>query len=60
MDTNVSIILGRPFLAIGRVIVDVERGDLRFKVNDKEVLFNICRTLKPPKDLQMVSVIDRS
>lgn len=50
---NVLIIVARPFLATSRVVVDVERGDLRFKVNDDEVVFNICKTLKKEKDHQV-------
>lgn len=31
VDMDVQIILSRPFLAIGRELVDVERGDLKFR-----------------------------
>lgn len=31
VDMDVLIILSRPFLAIGRELVDVERGDLKFR-----------------------------
>ncbi|XP_015068740.1 uncharacterized protein LOC107013313 [Solanum pennellii] len=33
VDFEVPIILGRPFLAIGRALVDVERGELNFRLN---------------------------
>lgn len=46
VDVNVPIILGRPFLATVRALVDVERRDLWFRVNEEEVLFNFCKTMK--------------
>ncbi|XP_049399843.1 uncharacterized protein LOC125863915 [Solanum stenotomum] len=41
VDFEVPIILGRPFLATRRALVDVERGELKFKLNKEEVKFNI-------------------
>lgn len=38
----------------------VERGDLAFRMDEKEVLFNICKTMKSMKNLREVSVINRS
>jgi len=35
VDFEVPIILGRPFLATERALVDVERGELRFRLNKK-------------------------
>lgn len=58
VDVDMPIILGRPFLATGRALMDVERGNLRFKVNEDEVVLNICGTLKSAKYFQVVSVID--
>ncbi|KAK4731479.1 hypothetical protein R3W88_024467 [Solanum pinnatisectum] len=37
VDFEVPIILGRPFLATGRALVDVERGELNFRLNKDEV-----------------------
>ncbi|XP_049368011.1 uncharacterized protein LOC125832868 [Solanum verrucosum] len=34
IDAEIPIILGRPFLATGRTLVDVEREELRFRVNE--------------------------
>lgn len=58
IDFEVPIILGRPFLTIKRVLVDVESGELKFWVNDEEVTFNVCILMKLPSELQVVSVID--
>ena len=31
-DKEIPIILGRPFLAIGRAMIDVQRGELKLRV----------------------------
>ncbi|KAK4713357.1 hypothetical protein R3W88_019264 [Solanum pinnatisectum] len=41
IDAEIPNILGRPFLEIGQALVDVESGELRFRVNEDEVTFNI-------------------
>ncbi|XP_015167845.1 uncharacterized protein [Solanum tuberosum] len=48
VDFEVPIILGKPFLATGRALVDVERRELKFRLNINEVRFNICRSMKQP------------
>ena len=58
IDVEVPIIPGRPFLATGKALVDVETGELKFRVNDDEVTFNVCQSMKRPSDLHVVSVID--
>ncbi|KAJ8748520.1 hypothetical protein K2173_003419 [Erythroxylum novogranatense] len=39
-DVEVPIILGRPFLATGRVLIDVEKGELTMRVNGEEEILN--------------------
>ena len=34
IDAKIPIILGRPFLATGRALVDVESRELKFRVNE--------------------------
>ena len=34
-DDNAPIILGRPFLATRRTLIDVEKGELTMRVNDQ-------------------------
>ncbi|XP_059277534.1 uncharacterized protein LOC132031568 [Lycium ferocissimum] len=58
VDFEVSIILGRPFLAMGRAPVDVERDDLKFRMNDEEITFYICKSMEQPVDMSVVSVIN--
>ncbi|KAK4737564.1 hypothetical protein R3W88_001261 [Solanum pinnatisectum] len=45
VNFEVPIILGRPFLAIGRALEDMERGQMKFRLNNNEVTFNICRSM---------------
>ncbi|XP_059280959.1 uncharacterized protein LOC132034581 [Lycium ferocissimum] len=58
VDFEVPIILGRPFWVTGRALVDVERGELKFRTNDEEITFHICKSMKQPVDMSVVSVID--
>jgi len=37
IDAEVPIILGRTFLATERALVNVESGELKFRVNNEEV-----------------------
>ncbi|XP_070011187.1 uncharacterized protein [Nicotiana sylvestris] len=41
VDYEVPIILGRPFLATGKALVDVEEGELTFRVGDEKVVFHV-------------------
>ena len=40
-DKEIPIILGRPFLATGRAMIDVQRGELKLRVQDDEIKFNV-------------------
>ena len=39
-DSQVPIILGRPFLATGRAMIDVQKGELTMRLNDHP--YSIC------------------
>ena len=41
VDVEVPISVGIPFLATRKALVDVECGELKFRVTDKEVTFNV-------------------
>ncbi|XP_049345493.1 uncharacterized protein LOC125810019 [Solanum verrucosum] len=58
IDAEIPIILGRPFLATKRALVDVQNGELKFRVNEYEVSFNVCKSMKHPSDIHVVSTID--
>ncbi|XP_016178243.1 uncharacterized protein LOC107620625 [Arachis ipaensis] len=40
-DEGDSIILGRPFLATARAIIDVEQGELTLRMHDKSITLNV-------------------
>lgn len=45
-DKDIPLILGRPFLATGRALIDVENGELTFRMNDESRTFTIYKALK--------------
>ena len=45
-DKEIPIILGRPFLATGRALIDVQKGELRLRVQDEEVRFSVFRAIR--------------
>ena len=45
-DTQVPLLLGRPFLAIGAALINVKKGELTLRVGDKAVHFNLHKSLK--------------
>ena len=52
VDFEVPIILGRTFLATGRALVYMEKGQMKFRLNSEEVAFNVCRTMRQSDELQ--------
>ena len=60
-DKEVPIILGRPFLATGKTLIDVQKGELTMRVNDQQVTFNVLEAMKNPdevEDCNFLSVVD--
>ncbi|KAK8999702.1 hypothetical protein V6N11_065199 [Hibiscus sabdariffa] len=57
-DEHAPIILGRPFLATGRVLLDFEIGELVLRVNDQQVKINVFRTMKHPTDPEDCQAIE--
>ncbi|XP_070023367.1 uncharacterized protein [Nicotiana sylvestris] len=53
VDYEVPIILGRPFLATGKALVDVEAGELTFRVGDKKVVFHVCKSMRQPNSTKV-------
>nr|XP_009784508.1 PREDICTED: uncharacterized protein LOC104232927 [Nicotiana sylvestris] len=58
VDKEIPIILGRPFLATGRALMDSERNEIKFRVNDEEVTFQASKGMKLPHEYESISVID--
>ncbi|XP_062113210.1 uncharacterized protein LOC133824344 [Humulus lupulus] len=48
-DENVPIILGRPFLATGQALIDVQKGELRLRVQGEEIIFKVFKVMTYPK-----------
>ena len=42
-DENASIILGRPFLATGRALIDVEVGELVLRMHNEQLVFHVFK-----------------
>ncbi|TMW97002.1 hypothetical protein EJD97_006410 [Solanum chilense] len=57
IDFEVPIILGRPFLATGRALVDIEKVQIKFRLKNAEMTFNICRSMRQSGEIQSLSVI---
>ncbi|XP_073049483.1 uncharacterized protein [Primulina eburnea] len=45
-DEEMPLILGRPFLATGKALIDVQEGKLRLRVGDEEITFDVFNALK--------------
>ncbi|XP_074305475.1 uncharacterized protein LOC141640667 [Silene latifolia] len=59
-DSHTPIILGRPFLATGGVLIDVTNGRLTFQIEGNNVKFNLPHLMKGPRveRLSTIEVID--
>lgn len=40
-DRDIPLILGRPFLAISRVLIDVQQGELKLQIDKEKVIFKV-------------------
>ncbi|XP_070019414.1 uncharacterized protein [Nicotiana sylvestris] len=58
VDEEIPIMLGRPFLATGRAIIDCETGELKMRLNDKEITFNVQKSMRRPSKFTNCSLID--
>ena len=60
-DKEVPIILVRHFLATGKTLIDVQKGELTMRVNDQQVTFNVLDAMQSPdeiEDCNFISVVD--
>ena len=44
-DTQVPLLLGRPFLETGVALIDVKKGELTLRVGNEAVHFNLNKSL---------------
>ena len=47
-DTQIPLLLGRPFLATGAALIDVQKGEMTLRVGNEAVHFNINKSLEHP------------
>ncbi|CAN6583699.1 unnamed protein product [Malus baccata var. baccata] len=57
-DMQTPIILGRPFMATARTLIDVEAGTLTLRVQDQSVVFSLFEATKRPSDVQDCMRVD--
>ncbi|KAJ0845598.1 putative aspartic peptidase domain superfamily [Helianthus annuus] len=59
-DTEVPLILGRPFLATAHAMVDMNGGKLTLRVGDKEMEFRVGKIVENDDPVNYMNVIDSS
>ena len=47
-DTQVPFLIGRPFLAIGAALIDVQKGELTLREGEEAVHFNLNKGFEQP------------
>ncbi|XP_022858988.1 uncharacterized protein LOC111379777 [Olea europaea var. sylvestris] len=57
-DKDVPLILGRPFLATGRALIDVQRGQLILKLEEEHISFNVSKAMKLPAEFDSYYQVD--
>ncbi|XP_073158913.1 uncharacterized protein [Henckelia pumila] len=57
-DQDVPLIFGRPFLATGRALIDVQDGELTLRVGGEAVTFNIYKTMKYQEEVHSCNRIN--
>ncbi|XP_070029734.1 uncharacterized protein [Nicotiana sylvestris] len=58
VDYEVLIILGSPFLANGKTLIDVEAIKLTFQVGDDKVVFHVCKSMRKQNSNEVCSFVD--
>ena len=57
-DKEIPIILGRLFLATGRAMIDVQRGELKLRVQEDEVKFNVFKAVRHPAESDTCFIVE--
>ncbi|XP_070055426.1 uncharacterized protein [Nicotiana tomentosiformis] len=58
VNYEVPIILGRPFLATGKALVNLEAGEFTFRVGDEKVVFHVFKSMRQPNSNEVCSFVD--
>ena len=57
-DKEIPIILGTPFLANGRAMIDVQKGELKLRVHNDEVKFSVFNAVRHPAESNACFMIE--
>ena len=57
-NKEIPIILGRPFLVTGKAMIDEQWGELKLRVQDDEVKFNVFEAVKHPAESETCFMIE--
>ena len=57
-EEEIFIILGSPFLTTGRAMIDVHRGELKLRVQDDEVKFNVFEAMRHPAESDTCFIVE--
>ena len=57
-DKEIPIILGIPFLENGRAMIDVQKGELKLRVQDDEVRFRVFNAVRHPAESDACFMIE--
>ena len=57
-DKEIPIILGRPILATSRAMIDVQQGELKLRVQDDEIKFNVFEAVRHPAESDTCFMIE--
>nr|XP_009781813.1 PREDICTED: uncharacterized protein LOC104230647 [Nicotiana sylvestris] len=58
VDEEIPIILGRPLLATGRALIEIETGELKMRLTDEEITFNVQKSMQRPSEFANCSLIE--
>nr|XP_018622801.1 uncharacterized protein LOC108943358 [Nicotiana tomentosiformis] len=50
VDEEIPIILGRLFLATGRALIYCEMGELKMRLDNEEITFNVQKSMRRPTE----------
>ncbi|XP_038896001.1 uncharacterized protein LOC120084179 [Benincasa hispida] len=56
-DKDVPIILGRPFLSIGRTQIDVHKGEITMHINGQQLIFYILKVMNYPEEIDVYEAV---
>ncbi|KAI3748832.1 hypothetical protein L6452_12212 [Arctium lappa] len=55
-DVDVPLILGRPFLATSKALIDMEEGVMTFRVGNEKVTFHVLKSVEDRAELERRSI----